>query len=279
MADTARQASTALRKKAQPAKQVRRKIQETEAPDRSALANRFGPNGNLSTGLDQYGRYVLMEKGEDGETYVRYLYVDPNGTDWRVLSGTDIIKRVKTTYGNQETLRKELYNKGFLSESEFNSKSTSALNGAILQAATEFSTEVADSYTTEGKIKFPTFDKWMSGRGSAGDKERLPGRDIQLYDRDVVKSMVRDVYLNETGNAPDEQYLNEKTDFYMDMIKKGTLTTSKKMGGEYVTTRTPGFTESRLKEELPGQIKKERPTEIASKKSLDFLAFLADLGG
>ena len=276
MAETDRKASAELRKKAAPKKKGIVK----KSGDLSSLKNAFsgGPN-SLSTTLDQYGRYVLVETDAAGQQYVKYIFVNPNGTDWERLNGTEVIKKVKETYKDQDALRKVLYEKGFLSEKEFTTKSVSALNGAILQAATEFSTEIADAYTTEGKIKFPTFQNWITGRGSAGDKERLPGRDIQLYDRDVVRSMVRDVYLNETGNAPDEQYLNEKTDFYMDMIKKGTLTTSKKMGGEYVTTRTPGFTESRLKEELPGQIKKERPTEIASKKSLDFLAFLADLGG
>ena len=118
MAEIARKASIALRKKAEPAKQVRRQRQEAEAPDRSALANRFGPNGNLSTGLDQYNRYVLLETDQQtGKTYQVYLSVNPNGKDWEVLTGTDIIKKVKSTYKNQEALRSELYKKGFLSKS------------------------------------------------------------------------------------------------------------------------------------------------------------------
>lgn len=276
MAETDRKASATLRKKAAPKKQEAIK----KSADLSSLRDAFGIGPEkLSTTLDQYGRYILVEMNADNSTTPKYLFIEPNGRDWKRFNGTQIIQKVKEVYKNQDALRKILFDKGFLSENEYNSKSTSALNGAILQAATEFSTEIADSFTTEGKITFPTFQNWITGRGSTGDKERLPGRDIQLYDKDVIKSMVRDVYLNETGNAPDEQYLNEKTNFYMDMIKKGTLTTAKKVGGEYVTTRTPGFSESRLREELPGQIQKERPTEIASKKSLDFLAFLADLGG
>lgn len=284
MGEIARKASTTLRKKAEPAKQVRRQRQEAEAPDRAALANRFGPNGNLSTGLDQYNRYVLLETDQKtGKTYQVYLSVNPNGTDWEVVSGTDIIKKVKSTYKDQEALRNELYKKGFLSKSEFDTKSTSALNGAILQAANEFSTEVADSYTTEGKIKFPTFDGWMSGRGAAGgDTTGGPRRDIQKYDRDVIRTMVVDAYLDSpNANLPDESIIERDTDKYMKMANEGVLTTTKKKNkkGEYETVSTPGFSEQRLRDE----IRKSRQTEFAAdektRSDLDFLAFLGQLEG
>lgn len=284
MAETARQASTELRKKAVPAKQKRLKTQQQEAPDRAALANRFGPGGNLATGLDQYNRYVLLEKdAQTGEQFVKYLYIDPNGRDFEVLSGTDIIKKVKTTYGNLEKLRKAMYDKGFLSEKEYNSKSTSALNGAIIEAATEFSTEVADSYTTEGKIKFPTFDSWVSGRGSAGDGQGGgPRRDIQKYDRDVIRQMVIDAYLDSpNANLPDNSIIERDTDKYMKMANEGVLTTSKKKNakGEYEVTSTPGFSEQRLRDEIRTSRKTEFAADEKTRSDLDFLAFLAQLEG
>lgn len=283
MAEIARKASIALRKKAEPAKQVRRQRQEAEAPDRSALANRFGPNGNLSTGLDQYNRYVLLETDQQtGKTYQVYLSVNPNGKDWEVLTGTDIIKKVKSTYKNQEALRSELYKKGFLSKSEFETKSTSALNGAILQAANEFSTEIADSYTTEGKIKFPTFDSWMSGRGGVGGDTTGPRRDIQKYDRDVIRQMVVDAYLNSpNANLPDEAIIERDTDYYMKMANEGVLTTTKKKNkkGEYETVSTPGFSEQRLFDEIQAKRKTEFAADEKTKSDLDFLAFLGQLEG
>ena len=284
MAEIARKASIALRKKAEPAKQVRRQRQEAEAPDRSALANRFGPNGNLSTGLDQYNRYVLLETDQKtGKTYQVYLSVNPNGKDWEVVSGTDIIKKVKSTYKNQEALRSELYKKGFLSKSEFETKSTSALNGAILQAANEFSTEVADSYTTEGKIKFPTFDSWMSGRGATGvDTTGGPRRDIQKYDRDVIRQMVVDAYLDSpNANLPDESIIERDTDKYMKMANEGVLTTTKKKNkkGEYETVSTPGFSEQRLRDEIRKSRQTEFATDEKTRNDLDFLAFLGQLEG
>lgn len=284
MAEIARKASTALRKKAEPAKQVRRQRQEAEAPDRSALANRFGPNGNLSTGLDQYNRYVLLETDQQtGKTYQVYLSVNPNGKDWEVVSGTDIIKKVKSTYKDQEALRSELYKKGFLSKSEFETKSTSALNGAILQAANEFSTEIADSYTTEGKIKFPTFDSWMSGRGGVGgDTTGGPRRDIQKYDRDVIRQMVVDAYLDSpNANLPDESIIERDTDKYMKMANEGVLTTTKKKNkkGEYETVSTPGFSEQRLRDEIRKSRQTEFATDEKTRNDLDFLAFLGQLEG
>lgn len=284
MAEIARKASTALRKKAEPAKQVRRQRQEAEAPDRSALANRFGPNGNLSTGLDQYNRYVLLETDQQtGKTYQVYLSVNPNGKDWEVVSGTDIIKKVKSTYKDQEALRSELYKKGFLSKSEFETKSTSALNGAILQAANEFSTEIADSYTTEGKIKFPTFDSWMSGRGATGgDTTGGPRRDIQKYDRDVIRQMVVDAYLDSpNANLPDESIIERDTDKYMKMANEGVLTTTKKKNkkGEYETVSTPGFSEQRLRDEIRKSRQTEFATDEKTRNDLDFLAFLGQLEG
>lgn len=278
MAETARQQSAGLRKKSEPAKQTRLKKQKTEGPDRADLANRFGPGGDLSTGLDQYNRWVLLQKDDKtGDQYVVYLDVNPNGRDWEIVTGTDIIKRVKAAYGNQEALRKVLFDKGFLSENEYNTRSTSALNGAIVQAATAFSTEVADSYTTEGKIKFPTFSTWMSGLGSAGagDKPDRPRRDIDLMDRDVIRALVEEVYMDNNMQLPDDPNLiDEKVNRYMDMIEKGVLTTVKTVKGEDVVKRTKGFSEARLRAELGKEIPTENPAAYQKAQSLNFLTFL-----
>lgn len=277
MAETERRASAELRKKAAPRKQeIVRK-----SNDLSSLRNAFEGTGEgtLSTTLDQYNRYVLVETDASGQQYVRYLFVDPNGRDWERLSGTEVIQRVKSTYKNQDALRKVLYQKGFLTEREYVSKSTSALNGAILQAATEFSTEVADSYTTEGKIKFPTFQNWMSARGEMGGSENLPTRDINLIDRDVLESFVRSVYLETAQEAPSPEKLKEKTDMLMERVEKGSLTTVEKQGGQMVRKTTPGFSQERAKAELVKQIKKEQPEAIKRVADLNFLGFLDDLGG
>ena len=157
------------------------------------------------------------------------------------------------------------------------------MNGAILQAANEFSTEIADSYTTEGKIKFPTFDSWMSGRGGVGgDTTGGPRRDIQKYDRDVIRQMVVDAYLNSpNANLPDEAIIERDTDYYMKMANEGVLTTTKKKNkkGEYETVSTPGFSEQRLRDEIRKSRQTEFATDEKTRNDLDFLAFLGQLEG
>lgn len=274
MAETDRKASAELRKKVAPKK----KDIVKKSGDLSSLKNAFGGGpDSLSTTLDQYGRYVLVETDAAGQQYVKYLFVDPNGTDWERLNGTEVIKKVKETYKNQDVLRKVLYEKGFLSEKEFITKSVSAFNGAILQAATEFSTEVADAYTTEGKIKFPTFSSWISKRGTAIDEDK-PLQDINLMDRDVVEAIVKDVYRKTTDMAIDDEFLKQETDRYMAQIKEGTMTTTEKVGGKIVRKQTKPFSEAQVQAELPGRIEEERPGATNMKKSFDFLAFLDGLG-
>ena len=92
MAETDRKASAELRKKVAPKKKGIVK----KSGDLSSLRNAFagGPD-SLSTTLDQYGRYVLVETDAAGQQYVRYLFVNPNGTDWERLNGTEVIKKVK----------------------------------------------------------------------------------------------------------------------------------------------------------------------------------------
>lgn len=280
MAETDRKASAELRKKAASKKQPIVK----KSGDLRSLRNAFGTGaGSLSTTLDQYGRYVLVETDESGQQYVKYLFVNPNGTDWERLNGTEVIKKVKEVYKDQDVLRKILYEKGFLSKKEFTTKSGSALNGAILQAATEFSTEIADAYTVEGKIKFPTFNKWINNLGSAlggGEKPDLPLQDINLMDRNVIEAIVRDSYKDTTDMSPDEAdaFIQQKTDMYMNQIKEGTLTTVKEEGGVTVRKTTKPFSEAQVRAEIPGMIEKELPGATRYKKNFDFLAFLDGLG-
>lgn len=278
MAETERRASAELRKKAAPRKQEA--IQKTG--DLTSLRNAFGEGaGKLSTTVDQYGRYVLVETDADGQQYVRYLFVEPDGRTWERLNPTEAIKRVKEAYKDQDALREILYQKGFLTEREYTSKSVSAFNGAILQAAGEFSTEIADSFTTEGKIKFPTFQNWVTGRGDMGGEDRGPRRDIQKYDRDVIRKMVIDAYLDSpNANLPDREIIERDTDKYMQMANEGTLTKGKKnKAGEFETVSTPGFSERRLRDE----IQRKREIEFAGSQKttddLNFLAFLAQLEG
>lgn len=276
MAETERKASAELRKKAAPAKQTRM----TEQKDRVSLSSAFGSGpGKLSTTLDQYNRYILVETDESGQTFPVYLFVAPNGRDWERLNGTEAIKRIKETYKDQEALRKTFYDKGYLSKKEYETKDTNALNSAILQAATQFSTEVADSFTTEGKVKFPTFQNWVSSKASYSGNDNEPRRDINLADRDSIRALIEDIYMENNMQLPDDPAIIEsKVDRYMKQIEKGVLTTySKNKAGETVSKSTPAFSETQVRAELGKEIPKELPIDYQRAQSLNFLSFLSQM--
>lgn len=262
--------------------------QELNAKHLADLKKRFGEvgtdSGNIQVALDQYGNLILQEltyneKGEKVDTREVFFWVADDGINFQILNGSAAIKKLKEGYkGNLEGLRKMLYEKQFISEADYLAKDENALNQALLQSARNYSTYEVQKYTIDGQTKFTPFNKWLSGiaRSAQGDGN-LPTRDINLYDRDVIEALVKDVYMSETGNAPDQAYLDEKTDYYMGVIKEGTLTTQKKKGGEVVRKSTPGFSEAMVRAELPKEIAQDQPIDVQQAKSINFISFLAGL--
>ena len=253
----------------------------------SDLKRRFGEvgtdSGDIRVALDQYGSLVLQEfkyneKGEPIDTREIFFWVADDGISFQILNGSQAIKKLKEGYkGNLEGLRKLLYDKKYITKEGYLTKDENALNEALLLSARKYSTYEVQKYTIDGITKFTPYNKWLSGIATVGGEGNLPVRDINLYDRDVIEALVKDVYMGETGNAPDQAYLDEKTDYYMGVIKEGTLTTQKKKGGEMVRKATPGFSEAMVRAELPKQIAEEQPMDVQQAKSINFISFLASL--
>lgn len=268
-------------------KKTKRKAEQAKhlADLREKLGDVGKDNGKWIVGTNEYKQLVLLEpfydeKGNYAGAKEIFFWVQPDGTTFSNLSLTGVIKKVKETYkGNLEGLRKQLYNKNFISETDFNTKNETALNEAIVRAARDYSLTEVQKYTVEGQTKFNAFGGWLSGLGSAGTGgENLPTRNIDLVDRDVIEALVRDIYGRETQMAADEEFVKQETDRYMKQIKEGTLTTTTKKGGQVVRQTTKGFSQAQVEAELPERIKKERPGATDAKKSFDFLAFLDSLG-
>lgn len=243
-----------------------------------------GQGGELIIGTDSYGNLTLFEQEIDKEgnpirTEV-FFWVQPDGVTFDKLYTSRVIAEAKkANKGNLEKLRTDLFNKGFLSETDYNTKNEAAFNNAILGAAKDYSLNQVQKYTVEGQTKFNSFNNWLGSLGEAGaGGSNMPVRDINLVDRDVIEALVRDIYKRETQMSPDEEFIKQETDRYMNQIKEGTLTKGVKKGGEYVRTTTKGFSQAQVEAELPGRIRKERPGATDAKTSLDFLAFLDNLG-
>ena len=233
--------------------------------------------------FDPYGRVRILQTLVGGEAEQRFLVINPDGVNYSFANKTQVVKAIRNLYKSQkEALRKQLLDLGYLTEREYDTRSETALNSGVLSAANEFTTEIVDAYTVEGVTKFPTFDKWLSGRPAAGDgggKKDLPVRDINLMDRDVVEAIVRDVYMTDLQKEVDPEIIKAKTDRYMKQIENGTLTTIKEGSKEVVRKSTVPFSEAQVRAELGEEIPKENKLDYNQAQSINFISFLAGMEG
>jgi hypothetical protein len=252
---------------------------------KNSLEERFGgETPKYFLDFDPYGRVRILQKlMDDGTPLQQFLVVNPDGVNYSFANKTEITNAIRKMYAKQkEALRKQLFDLDYITEREYNTRSESALNSGILAAANEFTVEVVDSYTVDGVTKFPTFDKWLSGKPPAGNgdgKKDLPVRDINLMDRDVVEAIVRDVYMSELQKDVDPKIIKAKTDRYMEQIKKGTLTTIKEGSKEVTRTSTVPFSESQVRAELGEEIPRENKLDYNQAQSINFISFLAGMEG
>ena len=252
---------------------------------RNALANQFGgdrPEYYLD--FDPNGRVRILSKLlDDGQPLQQFLVIKPDGVNYSFANKTQIVNAIRQMYSKKkEALRKQLFDLDYITERDYNARSETSLISGILSAANEFTVEVVDSYTVDGVTKFPTFDKWLSGKpavGGDGGKKDLPVRDINLMDRDVVEAIIRDVYMSELQKEVDPKIIKAKTDRYMEQIEKGTLTTIKEGSKEVVRKSTVPFSESQVRAELGEEIPKENKLDYNQAQSINFISFLAGLEG
>jgi hypothetical protein len=251
---------------------------------KNSLEERFGGDApKYFLDFDPYGRVrILSKKLDDGSTLQQFLVINPDGVNYSFANKTQIVNAIRKLYSNKkEALRKQLFDLDYISERDYNARSETSLISGMLSAANEFTVEVVDSYTVDGKTKFPTFDKWLNAKPAVGDdkKKDLPVRDIDLIDRDVVEAMVKDFYMSELQKDVEPEIIKAKTDRYMKQIKEGTLTTIKEGGKEVTRTATPRFSEAQLQAELGKEIPVENKLDYNQAQSINFISFLAGMEG
>jgi hypothetical protein len=255
----------------------------TSRDQKNSLETNFGgAQPKYFLDFDPGGRVRILQTLIGGQPEQRFLVIKPDGINYSFANKTEVVKAIRNLYKNQkEALRKQLLDLGYITEREFDTRSETALNSGVLSAANEFTTEIVDAYTVEGVTKFPTFDKWISGRPAAGDggKKNLPVRDINLMDRDVVEAIVRDVYMSDLQKEVDPEIIKAKTDRYMEQIRKGTLTTIKEGSKEATRTSTVPFSEAQVRAELGEEIPRENKLDYNQAQSINFISFLAGMEG
>ena len=250
---------------------------------RESLQTSFGgATPKYFVSFDQYGNTRILQQVIGGRPEQKFLVVAENGKDYQLVNGDTIVNQVLGYFKkNKEGLRKTLYDLGYMTERDYETRSNQALTTSILRVANEYTVDTVDSFRIDGKTKFPTFTNWLGGFrpiGREGEGPRKPQRNINLEDRDVIRELVKNVYMETNMQLPDDPTVIEsKVDRYMDMIKKGTLTTFKEGGAEDQARTTPGFSQARLQAELRAEIPKEQPIDFQKAKSLNFLTFLAGM--
>jgi hypothetical protein len=145
-----------------------------DAKNKADLEKRFGGDRpTLQIGLNQYGELELSEvqydaNGQEISRTQKFFIVEPNGKDFGIYNGSQVIAKIKKLYSNQEALRRSLYDKGFISQKDYETKSEVGLNSGILKAANEHSVGEAQKYTVNGATSFAGFGNWFSKRANYG---------------------------------------------------------------------------------------------------------------
>ena len=141
--------------------------------DRASLQEKFGgTNPPIQITTDTYGNWLLATRTEEEGLIPQYFYVQPNGRDFSVATAVEIVRQYKSEYakkGSLETLRKQLKDKGFLKQQEYDTRDEAAFNNRLLEAATSHSVEQIQKFTLEGKTSFAPFSSWLTGRVASAD--------------------------------------------------------------------------------------------------------------
>ena len=141
--------------------------------DRASLQNKFGgANPPIEITQDTYGNWLLATRTEEEGLIPQYFYVQPNGRDFSVATAVEIVRQYKSEYakkGSLETLRKQLKDKGFLKQNEYDTRDEAAFNNRLLEAATSHSVEQIQKFTLEDKTSFAPFSSWLTGRAASAD--------------------------------------------------------------------------------------------------------------
>lgn len=122
--------------------------------------------------------------------------------------------------------------------------------------------------------------QWYAKNQGVGD-ENKPKVSVQkyLFQPEEIQSLIDDTLKSVLGRKATD---SENKEFYtaiQDMINKGTITTTKKVGGKTVTETKPGYTKEKAQALIKKSVEEKAPQDLAEKQSLDFGDFLSGLGG
>lgn len=245
----------AARSAAQNAETARASASKKANELKNLLNDRFGPNGKLKVAFDPYGNLQLQQQITDnngkptGEFQIVYFWPSKNVEQSEILNASEVVARVKGAYGkNQESLRKMLYERGFMGEKDYVTRSESAFNGAILKSANEHSVENVQKFTVNGQTTFDDYSPWLSGKSAYTGGGRNIDTEKVATSRGEANQDINEFFVSMLGRDATE---DEKNKYFnaVQLAEKNAQRKSK-VSGSTVTV-----TDTRLTEEDYARIK------------------------
>lgn len=143
---------------------------QQKSQDYADLNKFFGADGDYQITFDQSGRYRQIVKRGGEQTIQYFLYVYPDGKSFDVQTASEYIAQIKKDNPGTkiETLRKKLFDSGFLDKTAYKTKDSNSFTTALLRAGSTQSVEQVDSFLIDKNTKLTPFYDWTMARQSAG---------------------------------------------------------------------------------------------------------------
>lgn len=109
---------------------------------------------------------------------------------------------------------------------------------------------------------------------SSGANPNVPRVDVQLQDKNVLREIIRNNYKSTIGRLPNEAEEQARMDELQKIINKGSVTTTKMVGGKKVTTSTPGFTQAGAESLIKEKVKTTAPGDYELQQADSFNTWL-----
>jgi hypothetical protein len=252
----------------------------------NALNNLFG---GTATGSNTGGDTSYVNKVFLGSTPVvkGKQVMSPTGTTYTsAASGGDVTKSAADAKKDFFSWDDKTLNSFINRLSSYGYKNVSRITAKAMwdMAVDGASTWYAGSSGAQ-KVTPEQYLQWYS-KGQGAAEERLPQKQVYLYDNDAIKGIIDNTLTSVLGRKATADENKQFIAKIREMVNEGsvTTTTTKVVGGKKmnVSTTTPGFSQEAAAMEIEKQIKSGtagQKEDYLQKKSLDFADFLSQLGG
>jgi len=139
----------------------------------------------------------------------------------------------------------------------------------------------SDWFSGSGRNKKITPQDYLTFYGKNQGSETAPRttKNVYLFDKAEVNKLITGKVSEVLGRNAQPEEMKHFYTVIKDMIDQGTVTTTKMVGGQSVTTTKPGYSQAKAEAAIESGLKAASPQDYEEKKSLDFADFLKKLGG